>query len=83
MAIADGMAIAEVWLLGISALQFETGAAGTTLFEPGGVFFWHCRRDNLRGQSRSGWGRRENKREQRPFWAKVISGNKISPISAR
>ena len=43
-----GTAIAEIRLLGISAPQFETGAAGTGYFEPGGVFFRDCQRANLR-----------------------------------
>ena len=42
-----GTAIAEIRLLGISAPQFETGAAGTGYFEPGGVFFRDCLRANL------------------------------------
>jgi len=33
------MVVALAFMLGISSTQFETGAAGTAYFEPGGVLF--------------------------------------------
>jgi hypothetical protein len=37
-----GIAVAIGQMLGIAGTQFETGAAGTTYFEPGGVSFRVC-----------------------------------------
>jgi hypothetical protein len=39
MSRAVGTSFADIWLLGISGTQFDTGAAGTEHFEPGGVSF--------------------------------------------
>jgi hypothetical protein len=35
-----GISLARLWALGIKRAQFETGAAGTSYFEPDGVIFW-------------------------------------------